>query len=207
MSGEYVQEQHKEIIEEVFQCKTANQYGCREYWPIAYTETNGKLGVITDNIFIEQIYNKEHKGYELLITLLKNDTWPLVRYRLEDLGDYVFENSKIYLNLKRGRKADFFILADNRRFNAIVFSGLARAVCEIYGFNVILQFKIIKESSYDLNVILRLNQSANKDDVMARYKTEMQKIVGNDICITVTETDYIKPDKITGKTKEFIEIG
>lgn len=206
LSGEYVQEQHQKLIEEVFMCKTADQYGCREYWPMAYSDTDGRLKVITDNIFIEQIYNQEHESNELIITLLKNDAWPLVRYRLEDLGEYTFEDAGVYLKMKRGRKADFFILVEDRRFNAIIFSALARAVCELYGFNVILQFQIIKKSPYELEILLKLNPDAVKEEVMERYKTEMARIVGDDIRITVHETDYIKPDQITGKTKEFIEV-
>lgn len=207
LSGEYVNEEHQKVIEEVFECRTANQYGCREYWPIAYSNFLGKLGVITDNIYIEQLYNEEHDSNEIVITLLKNDTWPLVRYRLEDLGNYIFEDSNIYLTLERGRKADFFILEGNRRFNAIIFSGLARSICELYDNNVILQFQVIKESEKSLSVKFKLNADANKQEVMGRYRQELQKIVGADICIDVQEIKYIKPDKITGKTKEFIEIG
>lgn len=207
LSGEYVNEEHKKVIEEVFQCKTANQYGCREYWPMAYSNLAGDLEVIKDNIFIEQIYNEEHQKNELVITLLKNQTWPLLRYRLEDLGECIFENSNILLNLERGRKADFFMFSNNRRFNAIIFSGLARSICEIYGKNVILQFQVIKPMQQNkLHVKLRLGEG-NKDEVMERYKKEVQKIVGNDIEIEVESIDYILPDNKTGKTKEFINLG
>lgn len=206
LSGEYVSEEHKKVIEEVFECHTANQYGCREYWPIAYSNLQGKLEIIKDNVYIEKIYNEEHGSNEIVITLLKNSTWPLVRYRLEDLGNYIFENSSIYLTLERGRKADFFILAENRRFNAIIFSGLARSICELYDNNVILQFQIVKESKKTLSVKLKLNEEADKQEVMDRYKAELQKIVGDDIHINIQEISYIEPDKITGKTKEFIDL-
>lgn len=206
LSGEYVQKNHQKVIQEVFMCKTADQYGCREYWPMAYSNIDGRLQVITDNIFIEQFYSEQHNSNELIITLLKNNAWPLVRYRLEDLGDYVFDNSNIYLTMKRGRKADFFIMANERRFNAIVFSALARAICEIYGFNVILQFQIIKKTNYELQIYLKINPDAPSIEVMERYKQEMIKIVGKDINITIVETDYIFPDKVTGKTREFIEL-
>ncbi len=164
------------------------------------------MEIIKDNVYIEKIYNEEHGSNEIVITLLKNSTWPLVRYRLEDLGNYIFENSSIYLTLERGRKADFFILAGNRRFNAIIFSGLARSICELYDNNVILQFQIVKESKKTLSVKLKLNEEADKQEVMDRYKAELQKIVGDDIHINIQEISYIEPDKITGKTKEFIDL-
>ncbi|RDU22383.1 hypothetical protein [Anaerosacchariphilus polymeriproducens] len=204
LSGEYVQDKHLKLIEEVFQCPIANQYGCREYWPMAYSDSNGKLMVEKNNIFIEQLYNEGHQKNEILITLLKNNTWPLVRYRLEDLGEYWFEDGKIYLSLHRGRKADFFVMDGNRRFNAIIFSGIARAICELYGMNVILQFQIRKQSENDLLVLLRLNPDANKKEVMVKYKKELQKIVGFNININLEEVEYIKPEEKTGKTKEFI---
>ena len=97
-------------------------------------------------------------------------------------------------------------MANDRRFNAIIFSGLARAICELYGFNVILQFQIIKKSDYMLDVRLRLNEEANKQEVAQRYKDELHKIVGEDIEINIEEVEYIEPDVRTGKTKEFINL-
>lgn len=206
LSGEYVQKEHKEFIEKVFDCPIADQYGCREYWPMAYSDLEGRLQVVTDNIYMEEIYNKEHGENELLITLLKNDTWPLVRYRLCDLGNLSYEDDRVYLNIIQGRKADFFVLSGNKRFNAIVFSGLARAICELYGFNVILQFQIVKESASELRVRLRLDEGATKE-VLEKYRSELQKIIGENIKIVMERTDYIKPDPKTGKTREYIELG
>lgn len=203
LSGEYVNPEHQRVIEEVFGCKTANQYGCREYWPMAYSDFAGNLPVITDNIFIEQIYNEEHGKNEILITLLKNNSWPLVRYRLEDLGELKFQDSQVLLSLERGRKADFFTFSGDRRFNAIIFSGLARSVCEIYGETVILQFQVIKEKKDSLTIYLRL-ADVTRTDVAERYTEEIRKIVGNDIELSVQIVDYIAPDNKTGKTKEFI---
>lgn len=206
LSGEYVQKEHKAYIEKVFGCPTADQYGCREYWPMAYSNLEGKLEVVTDNIYIEQKYDEGQNANELIITLLKNDTWPLVRYRLCDLGTLSYEGDKVYLDIVQGRKADFFILEGNKRFNAIVFSGLARAICELYGSNVILQFQIIKKSETNLFVQLRLDPNAG-EDVVQKYHDELQKIVGSNIQIDIMRTDYIKPDEKTGKTREFIDLG
>ena len=204
LSGEYVNPEHQRVIEEVFGCRTSNQYGCREYWPMAYSDVNGGLHVVTDNIYIEQIYNKEHNMNEIVITLLKNNSWPLIRYKLEDLGNYIFEDSQIKLTLNRGRKADFFVLKGNRRFNAIVFSGIARSICELYGSNVILQFQVQKINDDQLDVYLRMKDGDKKQEIVNRYKQEIQKILGEDVIINLYETDYIKPDPKTGKTKEFI---
>lgn len=204
LSGEYVYPYQREYIEKVFNTRTADQYGCREYWPMAYSETDGSMSVITDNIFIEEYYNEQHDKNELLITLLKNDTWPLVRYRIGDLGNISFKNDKVNLVLERGRCAEFFELGEDKRFNAIIFSGLARAICELYNKTVILQFQIIQKSKYELEVLLRIANDCNSDEVISHYKSEITKIVGEEINVNIKRVEYIKPDDKTGKTKEFI---
>ena len=205
LSGEYVQEEHADYIEKTFNCKLANQYGCREYWPIAYTDNSGKLKV-TDNVFVETIDNEEIGQRELIITLLKNDSWPLVRYRICDLGDIEYDvQGNVYLNLTRGRKADFFTMQGNKLFNAIIFSGLSRAICEIYGANVILQFQVTKIAENHLMIDVRVSDKCDKEKVIEDYKNSIEKVVGSDIKISIREVEYIKPDKNTGKTKDFID--
>lgn len=205
LSGEYVQEEHADYIEKTFNCKLANQYGCREYWPIAYSDNSGKLKV-TDNVFVETIDNEEIGQRELIITLLKNDSWPLVRYRICDLGELEYDlQNNVYLNLTRGRKADFFTMQGNKLFNAIIFSGLSRAICEIYGANVILQFQVTKIAENHLMIDVRVSDKCDKEKVIEDYKKSIEKVVGSDIKISIREVEYIKPDKNTGKTKDFID--
>jgi phenylacetate-CoA ligase len=204
LSGEYVQAEHMEFIQKTFHCKIANQYGTREYWPIAYTTESGKMRVV-NNVFVEQIFDEQNQKNELVLTTLFNNAWPLFRYRLGDLGNMKYDDNGSFLEIITGRKADFFAIGVNQRFNVIVFSGIARAVCELNGSNVIKQFQIIKENNNCLTVLLRLDQNSPKQKIQKQYLNELYKIMGRDIEIKINEVSFIAPDNRTGKTKEFID--
>lgn len=204
LSGEYVQPEHLEFIQKVFNCKIANQYGTREYWPIAYTTQTGQMRIV-NNVFLEQIFDEQNQKNELLLTTLANNAWPLYRYRLGDLGNMTYDDMGALVEISTGRKADFFTVGIDRRFNVIIFSGIARAVCELYGSNVIKQFQIIKERADCLNVLLRLDSYAPKREVKEQYSNELCKIIGQDIKIRIEEVSFIAPDNRTGKTKEFVD--
>lgn len=109
LTGEFVKEEHYKTIKEVFGGYVVNQYGCREYWPMAFSDFEGNLEAQTDNIFFEEIYNEKYNTNELLITTLKNDAWPLVRYRIGDFGSLKFIGEKVTVNLKSGRTAIFLV--------------------------------------------------------------------------------------------------
>lgn len=144
LSGEYVQPEHAKFIQKVFNCKIANQYGTREYWPIAYTNPTGKMRVV-NNVFLEQIFDEQNQQNELVLTTLANNAWPLYRYHLGDVGNITYDDKGAFIEISYGRKADFFTIGLDRRFNAIIFSGIARAICELHGRNVIKQFQVIKK--------------------------------------------------------------
>lgn len=81
---------------------------------MAYTNVNGVLEVVTDNIFIEQIYNEQYNNNELVITVLKNTTWPLISYKLEDNGEYCFNDNRLELTIIKCRKVDYFTMLEEK---------------------------------------------------------------------------------------------
>ncbi len=204
LSGEYVQPEHLDFIQDVFNCKIANHYGTREYWPIAYTSEIGEMRVV-NNAFLEQIFDEQNQRNELVLTTLANNAWPLFRYRLSDIGNITYDDSGVYVKLSAGRKADFFKVGKDKKFNVIIFSGIARAVCEMRGSNVIKQFQVIKEDDTCLTVLLRLDNHASKQEIKEQFLNELYKIIGKDVLINVKEVSFIAPDNQTGKTKEFID--
>ena len=78
----------RQLIEEVFHCKTYNQYGCREIPGIASECPNGNMHILTDMAYVEALGGKStgHRN-ELIATSLSNWAMPLIRYKLGDLGE------------------------------------------------------------------------------------------------------------------------
>lgn len=86
-----------------------------------------------------------------------------------------------------------------------MFSGLARAICELNDMSAILQYQVIKQSDAKLVVYLKLHNEVNKDELMKKYKEECRKNLGELIDVDIIPIDYISPDEKIGKTKEFID--
>ena len=166
LTGEYVSDIQYRFIKDIFKCKIVNQYGCRECWPMAFTNDKNELEILKEQIFVEEEYNTDLMQNELLVTFLDNPDWPLIRYRIGDLGNIKFKNDNVCLQLLNARKADFFTMKNNKVFNAIIFSGIARAICDINNMNVILQFQALKVSEEIIDIKVKLNENSNKKIIM-----------------------------------------
>lgn len=59
LTGEFLDEDKKKLMEDVFGCIIANQYGAREFWTIAYGCDNSKLHVNENSVFLEEVFNKQ----------------------------------------------------------------------------------------------------------------------------------------------------
>lgn len=212
LNGEFVTDAQLSLIKEVFQCKVANHYGSREFWAMAFSCEEGHLHVLEQSLFIESIYNESLQDYELIVTSLSNDSWPLIRYRIGDIGTIEriscnSQPSSYVLHLKKGRKADYFTLAGNKYINAITFSGIIRGLSNIKGSSVVYQYQVVKTAENELIIKLCMDQE-NFESIqlfIARLETEIRKIIGNEIILHFKIVDSIQPDTKTGKCRDFID--
>jgi phenylacetate-CoA ligase len=210
LTGEYLDLDKRLIIEEVFNCKIANMYGAREFWLLAYGCNYGNFHLNDKSVFIESVFNNRYNNYELLITSLKNYSWPLVRYRIGDLGIIKNNNNCLcnihtpyILDIYRGRASEYCQINDVR-FSTALFSFIAKGINGKFNKNIIKQHQIVKTSHHHLQINI-LGDISFKDIIEKEYNNELKKIVV-DISLDVRFLDYISPDSKTGKVKEFIEL-
>ncbi|AIS52131.1 AMP-dependent synthetase and ligase [Thermoanaerobacter kivui] len=213
LNGEFVTDIQQSLIKEVFQCKVANHYGSREFWAMAYSCEEGHLHVLDESLFIESIYNESLQDYELVVTSLSNDAWPLIRYKIGDVGTIEkiscnSHSSSYVLHLKKGRIADYFTLAGNKYINAITFSGIIRGLSNIKGSLVVYQYQVLKVAENELIIKLCMNKenAENIKSFIVRLGTEIRKIIGNEIILHFKIVDSIQPDPKTGKCRDFVDL-
>lgn len=216
LNGEFVTEEQLALIRSVFQCKVANHYGSREFWALGFScKEENHIHIMDQSVFIESIYNQDFGANEILITSLTNKAWPLVRYRLGDMADLRYKDNcrcgskgKFYLELRGGRRADYFTLRGGLTLNAILFSGVSRGISNREGRASVYQYQVIKKSDSLIIVRLCLAEEAQRysNDVIAKYDKELRKIIGKDIEIQYELVDNIIPDPLTGKCKDFIDL-
>jgi phenylacetate-CoA ligase len=214
LNGEHVEFEHIAVLSDVFHCPVVNNYGCREFWTLGYTCPAGTMHVATDSVYLETI---ELDGVrEVVVSSLRNLAWPLIRYRIGDLGRVTYDSdcpcgrdAATVLLLERGRKADVFDLADGQRINAIASSGLLRALGDSLGYEAVAQYQVCRVSLSHLSVQLRLAERAHGDAgmVITCLREGLRKIVDfGSVVIDIQVADTILPDPITGKHRDFVDL-
>ncbi len=115
--------ENRKIIETAFSCHVYDQYGCRESSAIAIEVSSGNM-LFTDDVVIVNTTS----NHEFLLTPLFSFGFPLINYKVGDIGEikneleitnkFPFPNSKLLI----GRMSDYFLLETDKRISHIAFS-------------------------------------------------------------------------------------
>ncbi|HCE2475712.1 TPA: NUDIX domain-containing protein [Vibrio parahaemolyticus] len=213
LNGEFVKTEHVEVISETFDCPVVNNYGCREFWTNAYSSKDGKLRIIDNSLYVESVKNKESGNYELLFTSLRNYAWPLIRYKVGDVGSVYKSESKenftgeYCIDLQRGRIADYLELAGGQRINAVLFSGITRGLQLLLGYSAIRQYQVIKLSDERIKVLICISESVvSVKKLLKDFDTAVKQVITSPVSIDYQVVAQIQPDPITGKVRDFIDM-
>ena len=87
-TAEILSESDRKFLEDTFQAKVFNEYGCGEIGSIAHECTKGSMHIMSENMIVEIIKDdigcKSGEIGELVITELNNLAMPLIRYKTND---------------------------------------------------------------------------------------------------------------------------
>jgi phenylacetate-CoA ligase len=202
-SAETLYPWQRELIEKAFECRLFNRYGCREFGDIAQECSKRKgLHLHTDRIFLEIVdqYQKPVKdgvSGELVLTDLDNYGFPLIRYRIGDVGVMATDLCSCGINLPllaniEGRTLDVVKCPNGNRLGGTFWTLLFRSKPGIKSFQVLQEniegvtIKYVKDSS----TVIDFSYFSNK----------IKEKCGMDIKIIFTEVAEIKKTK-SGKTR------
>ena len=160
-NGAHISKHDIERFSEVFNCKIANNYGCRELWNIAYSCKNGKLHINDDNVIFElvdangQIINEVNQIGEIVVSSKNLRTMPFIRYKMGDYGYYEDDNCNcgnnsriINIDTKRNK------ILDTDLYGTDVFRSIMLDLSRVYNLKEfdsvnIVQYKI---GEFEVNV-------------------------------------------------------
>jgi len=118
-SAEVLENEDRQLLEEVFGCPVFNRYGCREVSVIASEcPAHDGLHVMAEGLYLEIETPRGPAGPgqvgSILITDLLNKAMPLIRYRIGDLGEWAEGTcrcGRLLPRLRRvtGRVTDFLV--------------------------------------------------------------------------------------------------
>ena len=116
ITGAWLLDEERSMIERAFGCRIINNYGCREAWNIGYECYCSNLHVNSSYLIVDIQKNGsfgELLGYEeygdVLITHLENTIFPIVRYSIGDIAK-IQKNERC----KCGVSDDVILLAEGR---------------------------------------------------------------------------------------------
>lgn len=162
-TSQSITKEQTDIISEVFKTKLVNNYGCREFWNVAYACTNGNLHINDEYLYLEVVdendkviheYNKP--GY-LVVTDLVNSDMPLIRYRL---GDRV---KIIQNNCQCGCQSNIIEFCEDNRRSCIykteldggkVFRRVMRGIYFHDYIDDIKRIKIVQDEEFHFSIFL-----------------------------------------------------
>lgn len=121
-SGETLEPYQRGVIERALNCRVVDRYGLAEYGVVAYQFDGSRNGLqVLDPIawpevapLSEDAVLRDPKGQvgELVLTALKNDMMPLIRYRTGDIVDLGREERGFVFHDVLGRIHDLVTLGD-----------------------------------------------------------------------------------------------
>lgn len=181
----------RRTIEEVFEARVFNRYGCEELGIIASeSEEHNGLHVFSEGLILEYLPTEVPDEYELVITDLLNRAMPMIRYAI---GDVVHKaaggQSKRGLErLQRvsGRTADFLYRPDGTPVFGI--SLLDTYIIHIRGIH---QAQMIQNDARQIDVLIVPTREFDADTVRG-VEEVIAKEFGRDVKAVVTTVEKLK---------------
>lgn len=199
------------LIEEVFGCKTANEYGCSETGGFVYECPFGSWHISSELTFIEFLNHEGRpvlpgeKG-EIFVTHLVNDYMPLIRYRVGDIGAPLSGVCSCgrglpLMNVSVAKESDSISMSNGRRYSSEIFDYINLAVIEAFPSSI-LQFRVTQKAldQFEIEEIAGTGQVGKAEKL---FKELMQKQLGESINIHFKRLKSIEREP-SGKLRYFI---
>ncbi len=161
------------MIQSVFGCPAAVEYGCRDAGLVANECPAGELHIPAEGMFVEILQHQEQPdrvGGEVVLTNMDSFATPIIRYRTGDISALEDAPSLCGRGLPRlrsveGRRTDFLITPSGKIMHALAVIYILREVPSIK------EFQVIQESRDKLLVRIVPNgrfTDAERESVVSR---------------------------------------
>lgn len=210
VSGEFFFDCSKDFIQEMFpNSKIEITYGAVELGEVAHQYGPSSQDYL---VFDDFAHVEETEDDSLLITSLRQKTFPMIRYKMEDKASVITtSNSRQLLVNLEGKNTDYLIGADGEKYYASFFNRMVNAINSEIDKNIIHFMMRHEGGTAQLNFVLKSDDAAHK----AKIESEAISIVGKTFPqfknITVTfpahfDHDYTRKFKIIGEGDGLAEV-
>jgi phenylacetate-CoA ligase len=177
----------KKEIEKVLKCPVANEYGAVEIGLIASSHNLTDLKVCERSVIVEAIPTTQGM-YEIIVTNLRNNSFPLIRYRIGDLTDGPLlpsEQGSAVIGRIIGRIYGVIVCPSGRRIHGHAFTQI------IEHFPEIVQYQLFQRSTQvvTLRVVGKLSLSQKTH---AGIQKGFRELLGNNMTLNIKEVAKIE---------------
>jgi phenylacetate-CoA ligase len=196
-SGETLFEPQRERIEQAFGCKVLNRYGSREMGNIASecSHQNG-LHIHEDHVIVEILDENQQPCKagelgEIVVTDLDNFGFPMIRYRIGDLGSFAeaprsWEKPYRLLNKVEGRVFDLVVGINGNRVPGNYFTLYFRKLPGIK------RFQVHQKLDLSLKILLETNDEYS-EETEQKLIAGLKEQLGSDINLELKQVTEIAP--------------
>jgi phenylacetate-CoA ligase len=211
VTAETITSQQRSLIEDVFGCRTANEYGCSETGGFVYECPHGSWHISSELTFIEfldQQGNPQPPGQtgEIYVTHLRNNYMPLIRYKVGDMGAFLpglcpCGRGLPLMKVSVTKESDIFQLANGKTYSSEVFDYINLAVLKAYPASI-LQFRVVQKNldTFEVDVVSGSSTSGHGEELFKRLMNEQ---LGKTVQIHLKRVPRIEREP-SGKLRYFV---
>jgi phenylacetate-CoA ligase len=179
-----------------FETSVIDAYGMTEVGAIASSCRLGELHIHESQVIVEilrdGLISSEGTG-ELVVTGIRNRAMPILRYRTGDGGHITRDPCSCGLPSRRlisleGRLAPLFFLPNGSRFSPTILNRLQHRL-------PIREFQAIQAEDGSISIIVEWEDDELSDSWVERTKSEIRKLVGDQIAFSVLPGNFNGGDK------------
>jgi len=201
-AAEVLRAQDRSRLERVFGCPVYDFYGSREINNLAAEcATHEGLHVNQLTRYLE-IVDENGKASppgqpgRILVTDLTNQTMPLIRYELEDIGTWASSPCSCgrpfpLLESINGRKSDFVICPDGKAIHGEHFTHM------FYDLPQVERFQLLQDDVSHVRVIV-VTEIADDESLLKELERRTQEVLGTEVALDIIRVDEI-PCSPSGK--------
>ena len=201
VTGEILYPYQRDLIEMVFECKVANEYGSGECGLYAHECPEGSMHINEESVLLTTDENNN-----AIVTEIHNNGMPLINYvntdKIQISNGYCKcgRTSRLIEKID-GRATDFILTADGSKKSDALFYYIIAELDDIDLAESVKQFKIIQKNNHFLFQIVK---DENYNERVASYiENRMREEIGQDILINIQTVEEIKRDD-SGKLRMFV---
>ena len=177
----------KRYIEDFFNCRVINEYGCSEMGPIAFECPKGNLHISMENILAEFIKHDAYreKNAEIILTNLNSFSMPMLRYKIDDTGQSLkmecpCGKGLAIMNFDAGRVISTLVATNGHFISGSTFYYIAFDVIEKY--KGIKDFRVVQKQKNKIEITLSKDKNFN-NNILSLFTSKIKELLGTDMMI------------------------